>query len=206
MDCFQMNIMWLVIVVMSLAFLTIGIKGVVEKKPFLISSRWMWVLMLVCFGPQIFNSLCFLTDDKHFDWIFVLAPIMLIFLLFFMWRQMCGYMAFGVTDDAFRDALHAALAARSIEYEERLTKVHLKNEKVDLQVSVQSWMGVGQIRIKDGHQETLKGIVAEMNKYFCNNKVTVNLFTCIIDIVLGIMMLVMGAGGWLHFGSKFSGR
>jgi len=201
MGCIQMNIMWLLIVLVPLAFLVLGIKGVVEKKPFLISSRWMWVIMLFLFAPLIFYSLFNIMDGGYF-WLFILFSLMFIAPLFFMWRAMCGYTAFGVTNDSFRDAIHAALSVRSLAYEERLTEIFLKDDEVDLNVAVQNRIGTGMVRIKEGHKETLRAIVAEMNKYFCDNKVAANLFLCKMFIVLGLMMLIWGIGGWVHIIGK----
>jgi hypothetical protein len=194
MESWQTKSMFLQMFLMSISFITLGLKGLFEKKPFLLSSRWMWLIMLFCFGPSLLMSLSTLLEGRYFDWIFVLSPLLVLFALFVMWRQMSGYMAFGITDDSFREALQAALKAQSLAYEERLTKIHLKDLKVDLQVSIQGWMGVGQIRISNSQHDILKGIVTEMNSYFRSNQVAINLFTCIVYLILGTMLLLLGLG------------
>jgi hypothetical protein len=119
MDCSNLNILGVGIVCVSVGFLAIGLKGLVERKAFLLNAKWIWAIMFLCFGPQMLQSLCFLADQKHFDFIFIFSPIMLLFVLFTMWKQMSGYMAFGVTDESFRSALHTSLQKLLIPFEER---------------------------------------------------------------------------------------
>ena len=56
-----------------------------------------------------------------------------------------------------------------------------------LQVSVQSWMGTGIVKIKQrAHRSALREIVNTMNEYFRTLSVSTNIIPCIFFLVIGI--------------------
>jgi hypothetical protein len=111
-----------------------------------------------------------------------------------------GYITFGITDTSFREALLAALQELQLPYEEMLSSIRLTSIEADLQVSVQSWVGSGVIKIKQRkHRSQLTEIVAAMNQYFRKSSVSVNLTTCIIYLVMGILMAALGIGAVFFF-------
>ena len=62
---------------------------------------------------------------------------------------MQGYTLFGITDETARDALHYGLQKLDSPYEETLTKIKLPELNTELQISIQPWIGTGQMKIKD---------------------------------------------------------
>jgi hypothetical protein len=119
-----------------------------------------------------------------------------------------SYTFFGVTNTSFREALHAALAAKSISFEDELfpragypIKIHLKDQNMDLEFLVKDLLGTGRLTAsKGGRLEVLNDIAAEMVKYFRVNPVRMNRLSFIVRIILGIMMmgiLLYDEGGYI---------
>jgi len=126
--------------------------------------------------------------------ILVLNPIMFICLLVFFWFQMKGYMAIGVSDDSFRDALHSSLNKNGLSFEERLSVIKLTSINATLQIAIQSWMGTGQLKLKNNNDRSvLPEIIAGINDYYNENDVKANNITSIFYIIMGVLMLLFAA-------------
>lgn len=179
-------------------FLVIGLRGILTGKPFLLSNKWLLVLMFVTFIPVILFPFYFalpdldLTEMDLMEW---LNPAIFTVVLVMMCFALKGYVAYGVTDTSFREALLAALEKRQLPYEETLSTMRLTSIDADLQVSVQSWLGSGMIKVKQRkHRSLLSEIVAEMNRYFSGASTPIKLTTCIFYVVMGVLMVIGGIG------------
>ena len=184
-------------------FLIIGLRGILTKRPFLLSNRWLLALMFVTFLPAIFPKLFFalpgmdLTEMDLMDW---LNPAIFIVILVMMCFALKGYAAYGVTDTSFREALLAALEKLQLPYEETLSTMRLTSIDADLQVSIQSWMGAGMIKVKQReYRSLLTEIVAEMNRQFSVSSTPIKLTPCIFFLIFGVIMVVAGIGMVFRF-------
>ena len=116
---------------------------------------------------------------------------MFICLLVFFWFQMKGYMAIGVSDDSFRNALHFSLNKNNLPFEEKLSVINLTSINAKLQVAIQSWIGVGQLKLKNSKDsKILREIVMGLNEYYIENDVGSNNITSMFYILMGIFMLI----------------
>ena len=168
--------------VMGIFFLITGLKGLLTKRPFLISHGWLRAMMFVFLAPQGLSPL-FILDGDPISWVF---PFLYGALLVMMWYQLKGYVAFAVTDTSFREALLAALQRLELPYEESLSLIRLTSVNADLQVAVQSWRGAGTIKVRQrAHRAVLREIVNTMNEYFRTSSVSTNMVTCIFWVVIG---------------------
>ena len=153
---------------MAVFLLGIGLRGFLTKRPFLFSAKWLLLFMVVVFlGPIVTlipSPFPFSRPWQFTNWLPILMfPVMAVFF----WLQMRGYLAFGITGKSFREGLVAALEKLQLPYEESLSSIRLTSVEADLQVAVQSWMGTGQIRVRQGrHGPLLKKIVQAMNERF----------------------------------------
>jgi hypothetical protein len=141
----------------------------------------------------------FLPGDAPFiiKW---LNPMIFTVVLVMMCFALRGYVAYAVTDTSFRDALLASLQKLDLPYEETLSTIRLTSVEADLQVSVQSWIGSGQIKVKQReHSSLLKKIADAMNEYFRISSVPTNLTSCIFYLVMGILMIIGSIGIFLLF-------
>ena len=189
-----------VMVIFGLYTIGLSLLGLLRKRPLVFASRQlMWVLFLA-FLPNLVTSF----EPLFTDWgqgdtaLLITLPLislsMMVLLIFVFWKQMSGYMVFGIYDETFRDALTTALQRLNMPFQETISKIHLVELDADLQVAVSAWMGVAQIRIKQSKQaQYVKQIAAEMNKYFEATPVKVNNLTFIVYLILGILMLILAA-------------
>jgi len=187
---------------MACFFLIIGIKVVLSKRPLFMPSRYFFVFMILAFSPQFVNTASMLFRDlpSKLGLILYLNPIMFICLLVFFWIQMKGYMAIGISDDSFRDAMHFSLNKINQPFEERLSMIKLTSIDANLQVAIQSWVGAGQIKLKGSKDaKLLSEIIEGINEYYINNKIKPNNTTSIFYIIMGIFMLIFAGAFYYVF-------
>ena len=173
----------------AIFFLTVGLRGILAKRPFLISQRWFLSIMCAIIIPTILlPSLLSFPGDFFMRWG---SPLMFGFILLMMCYQMRGYTAYAVTDTSFREALLEALQKLQLPYEESLSLIRLTSIEADLQVSVQGWLGTGLIKVKQrAHRSVLREIVNAMNEYFRISSVPTNMITCVCSVVIGGFMVI----------------
>ena len=181
--------------VMAVFLLVIGLRGLLTRRPFLISARWMFlVFTVIIVGPvmvtAILSPFLFVRPLQLMEWLLVL---MLAVMAVFLWLQMKGYAAVAITGKSFRDGLLAALEKLQLPYEESLSSIRLTSVEAELQVAVQSWVGTGQIKVRQGrHRPLLKEIVQAMNEHFRTSPVDINRISCIFALIGGIFAVLMG--------------
>ena len=186
----------------AIFFLVVGFRGVLTKRPFLISQRWFLSVMFAIFIPTILQSLV-LRLPNGFNLMNWLHPLVFGIILLMMCYQMRGYTAYGVTDTSFREALIQALQHLQLPYEESLSLIRLPSIEADLQVSVQGWLGTGLVKVKQRiHRSVLKEIVSTMNKHFRIASVPTNMITCVFLLVVGGIMVIFAVSR-LFFRSIF---
>lgn len=173
--------------------LYIGLRGILTKKPFMFSNRWFLATILVVFIPLPVILVPLLSasvsgSDIHFmKWLIAILCGLVLFVILMLWYSLRGYIVYGVTDVSFQEALLAALEKLQLPYEESLSAIRLTSIQADLQVSVQSWMGTGIVKVKQrAHRSALREIVNAMNEYFRTSFVSTNMIPCIVFLVMGI--------------------
>ena len=153
----------------SLFYFAIGIRGIVKKKPFIIPYGWIIGIIFLCFLPSLLDVF-FFRNSHSLDLFTLLYPLMIISIFAFMIFFRPGYIAFGITDSAIREALHSVLKKKNLAFEETIGSIKLTSVQAELQVSIQSWIGISQIRIKPYNQRgLLTEIVKDLNTYFQEN-------------------------------------
>ena len=180
--------------VAAIFFLVVGFRGILTKRPFLISQRWFLAMMFVIFIPTILQFLL-LRFPSGFNLMNWLHPLVFGIILLMLCFQMRGYMAYGVTDTSFREALIEALRRLELPYEESLSLIRLTSIEADLQVSVHAWVGTGIIKVKQRtHRSVLGEIVNTMNEHFRISSLPTNMITCVFLLVMGGFMVIFAVG------------
>jgi tetratricopeptide (TPR) repeat protein len=186
-----------VLAAISVAFLGIGLGVFLRKRPLIFSSRWMLALMLLCFSPQFVMLLSMpdIHDGQHSaEWLLmkVLMPLMFAVLLIFIWLQMQGYMLFGIVDRSFRKALLSVLDELGLERQEELSVIRIPSANLDIQVAIQSWMGVGQLKNKSKiGKEVFQKIIGGLKNRFAHGELETNNTTSMLYVVLGVIMFIL---------------
>ena len=174
----------------------IGLSGFIRKRPLVFASRQLMWFMFAVFAPAIVMIFSILLESRNF--LSLLSVGMSIFqlgimaiMVFILWRQMSGYMIFGVSDETFREALTNALNKLNLPFQETVSKIKLTSIDADLQAMVASWMGTAQIRIKQWqHIRYAKDIAKAMDEYYKTNAVKVNYVAFTTYLLLGGLMAV----------------
>jgi hypothetical protein len=187
---------------MAVFFFGIGGAVLTKRKPLIVSSRWFFSFMVLAFAPTIVGSVLLLIEQFTQDtvqfrdiWMLLLNPLVFSVLLLFFWIQMQGYMFLGITDETIRDALHYGLQELKSPYEEILTKIVLSELNTELQISVQSWMGTGQIKIKNRSKKAfLAKLVLRMRMYFEEHDIPTKKITAIFYLIMGGFMTLFAIG------------
>ncbi|WOH38470.1 hypothetical protein RI844_04400 [Thalassotalea fonticola] len=189
----------LLFVFMAVFFLYIGIKVIVSKRPLLFPSKIFFIFMLLAFSPQFIMSFERFASPTFLDMgiILYISPLMFVVILAFMWIQMKGYMAIGISDNSFRNAIHYSLNKNQIEFEEQLSLIKLTSIKSELQVAVQSWVGTGQLKLKKSKDKDLMfNLISSINEYYTSNTIKPNNITSIFYIVMGGFMLIFASSSY----------
>ena len=182
---------------MALFSLTVGMRGILTKRPFMISNRWFLATILAVLIPSILLTVLplFRGDPAPINWLHWLNALVfgsILLVIPVLWYSLKGYATYGVTDASFREALIAALEKLQLSYEESLSAIRLTSIEADLQVSIQSRMGTGLIKVKQrAHRSYLKEIANAMNEYFGMSSVSINITFCIFSLVTGVFDILI---------------
>lgn len=178
---------------MAIFYFSIGLRGILAKRPFLVSNRWWLPIMFVAFIPIILLPLSLSSLPGGFNTINWVHPLIFGVILVTMCYQLKGYTAYAVTDTSFREALLAALQKLQLSYEESLSVIRLTSINADLRITM--WTGAGVIRVKQrSHEPVLKEVVNAMNEYFRNSSVPTKMIACVISMVMGVIMVAFAIG------------
>ena len=178
-------------------FLIVGLRGIITKRPFLISNKWMLWIMFIVIVANILHDL-FLPSSTSIliKW---LNPAIFTVVLVMSYFTLKGYVAYGIINTSFREALLTTLEKLQLPYKITLFTIRLTSVEADLQVSTQSGMGV-QIKVKQRqHHSQLAEIVAAMNEHFQISSSPVNLISCVFFVVMGVIMVIGGVGIMIFF-------
>jgi hypothetical protein len=194
----------LVFAAIAIYFLFLGLKVFLRKKPFVISAKYNFFVILVTFAVQLvipisnlFRASSFKEDN--FDWFFLASPLFLVVLyavlLIYLWKTTQGYQIIGVTEDTFRTSLQNVLRKLGLPFEERLSKMRLTSLEVDLESLINSWSGVATIKIKDAkHKKFEKEIAENLRKELDDDYISVNLRTSYFYLITGRLFFIFSIG------------
>jgi hypothetical protein len=157
--------------------------------------------MLLCFAPQFVISYDLFTLSSHLAglrFVNALVPLMFVVLLAFLWIQMQGYMVLGVVDRSFRQALLAVLDELQFDRQEEMSIIRIPSQNLEIQVAIQGWMGVGQIRRRGkSGQQAFGQLVDHLKRRFSQGALETNNTTPILYIVVGCFMLTLCGFLWI---------
>jgi hypothetical protein len=173
-----------------------------KKKPIAFSSQWLFALMIAALLPSIiFNIKDFFSElgqtGRYISDILMplLISLMYFVLLFFIRIQMQGYIFIGITDETLRNALLYGLRELGVPFEEVLTKIRLPDYNTEMNVSIQSWLGSGQIRIKDKNRRPfLSDLTSRMRDYFEKDNIPLKKLTAVFYVIIGVFMTLLVIG------------
>ena len=190
-----MNIQYSIPFMFILGFilLYIGLKIIIGKKPILVNSKWLLVMLLILYIPLLILPIVidFLNSDiEYFDT--SLALILFVVLVVYMRRILNGYQLIGINGDTFQECLSRSLNNLNIEYEEKLNKIIITNNDLTILCSMQSWVGQAQIQFKGNKDKKfINSIINEIKRYIRTNEITFVKMPGFFYAIMGVISIVM---------------
>lgn len=178
--------------IVGLCVLGLGVRGILTKRAFVYSARWVPWMALAIFLPTILTTddlIPRLRSTHSFELTAFLPLLMLVVFFFVLWKQSSGYFAWGVTDEYFQNALYTALEKLNLPFEVTLSRVRLTSLDVDMRISIARF-GTAQITLEQPKDKTvLKRLAHAMNEYFATVPGKVHLGMFFFEIVFGLLMI-----------------
>jgi hypothetical protein len=198
----------LVIGIMAICFLTIGLRGLITRRPFLIPARFNTLIMMLGFSLSIIPSfgLIFSKERDFLHWYQIFPSLIFVLIIIIVWKTMTGYEAIGVTEESFRNALHEVLQRLNLPFKESVSRFHLTSIDAELKATMGNWPGVAFISMdKRQHRPTLKNVAQALKEHYANFPGRINRGPGIIYTVFGVVELIgaLYLGAW-YYGFDFS--
>lgn len=174
------------LLVISLAFLSMALFVFVRRRPLILDSRWMLVIMVLCFLPQILMSvqMCF----NHPSFMDVLLILMYCVLIVWFVIMMKGFTIYGADGTDFQRLFVESLNDKNFEYEQTLSSIKIKNPELELSIAIQSWVGTAQVRYKSkGNHEVLDDIIKQLK----TKEIKANFMFPVFYLLIGLMITIL---------------
>ncbi|MEA2095119.1 MAG: hypothetical protein U9P73_00310, partial [Candidatus Cloacimonadota bacterium] len=129
--------------------LYIGLKIILGKKPIVINSEWLFIMIIIMYIPLLIipTIIDFLNSEiVYFETSLIF--VLFIVLVVYMRRILNGYQLIGINGDTFQQCLSHSLDNLNIKYEEKLNKIIITDSNLTILCSMQSWVGQAQIQFK----------------------------------------------------------
>lgn len=157
--------------------LFIGVGGLIRRRPVVFSSRVvMWPIMAVLALSGIGAiflagyQVQFMPRSRDADvGIAVLLgqAAVCLCMMYVLWREATGYLAYGIGDEGFRNALVLALHRHGHAFRETITRIELLEPRVVIRATVQPKIGTALLRTayrRDAHY--VAALAADMNEHY----------------------------------------
>ena len=198
MEEIQKELLPVILMVMAFAFMGIGFVGIHRKKPFMMSSKWQAVGIIVALSPAFLTMISFALTAKDASLYLLLslwvgAGLMMAILL----RKLMlvkGNMAFGINDESFRHVLLTTLSDLGLSYQEQLSRLVLPDHNMQLRVTILSRSGTGHVSPSgDVKPEIFANIIRTMNQKFDSGPYQINRKGYAANLMVGVLLLVVAS-------------
>jgi hypothetical protein len=177
----------------GLCMMWIGLRVVLQKRPFLVSARYGFWIMFLLFAPGLVTGIGYLVNNnlKTGDIAsLIVVTLMLLVMLLMVWKQTEGYAVYGVDEALFRDALHRTLRRLQLPWEESISRLRLITLEADLEISIQSWMGTAYLHMKRSqHTAVFKRIIESLREDIASSPAKYSPTMSVLYLAFGILSL-----------------
>ncbi len=183
----------LFMLILGLSLLYIGLKIIIGKKPILISSKWLLILLIIMYIPLLIKPIVVDLISNNIDYFETsLAIILSVVLVVFLRRALNGYQLIGINGDTFQECLSNSLNNLNVEYEEKLNKIIIPSTDLTILCSMQSWVGQAQIQFKgEIDKQFTKSLIKEIKKYIRSNKTIIMKMPALFYTIMGVISTAM---------------
>ena len=179
--------------ILGFFLLYIGLKIIIGKKPIIMNSKWLLVMLIILYIPLLIIPIGIDFVNSDLDYFETsLAIILFIVLVIFIRRALNGYQLIGISGDTFQDCLSHSLDNLNIEYEEKLNKIIIIGYDLTILCSMQSWSGQAQVQFKGNKdKEFINSLIKEIKKYMRNNEIILMKMHAFFYTIMGFITIVM---------------
>jgi len=164
----------------------VGVRGLVARRAYVYSGKWLFAMIALCFFPQFMNGLKLL---GAYPAIGLINILLYPFVLLVFWLVTKGYICFGVSEETVNEALKGAFEKLGVKQEQSLGSVKLEDGSV-FQISIQDWIGTTQIKAKNSQAAArLPALVTALSDHFAAPGGKVKFLPYWIYAVCGGMLL-----------------
>lgn len=186
---------------MALGALGVAARGLATNRPFLFSPRWFLLAITAVFwanfGFAVRHVLRTPLPSGEIDGALLILPGLLAVVTLLMVVQFRGFLAVGVTGPLFREALFVSIKKLGLPFEQHFSIVRLPSVGADLRMSVQSFTGTAQIKMRHVRGgRALKDIARGMNNYFQSRKIAASSISCLYYVALAVTLAIMAFEVW----------
>ena len=178
--------------ILSFFLLFIGLRVLISKKPIIINSKYLLLIIFVVFMSMwIFPNLEDFAKGE-IDYFNTGVGLLLIIVFFvFMFRFMNGYHLIGMDGESFRKCISQSLDNLGIEYKEDFSKIVIDKYDLTINCTIQSWIGQAQIHFKGRVDKKIVGsLIDEMNKNINSLKIIPNKISAYLYTIIGFISVL----------------
>ena len=163
----------------------LGLKVLIGKRPVIIDSRWFLLLVSLGLLPTLITSMRFFAERPLLGISSLLMPLMLFWLYVYSLK---GVSLFGIDTEDFQNKLLEHLQSLGLEFKQNLSAITFKDRRLKISLSIQEWLGSGQIRMKGkADKELFDQIISGLKKKDLGYSKIIPVFT----ILTGLLMLLL---------------
>lgn len=178
--------------ILSFFVLFIGLRVLISKKPFIINSKYLLLIIFVFFVSMwIFPNLEDFTKVEIDYFNTGVGLLLLIVFFVFMFRYFNGYQLIGMDGESFRKCISQSLDNLGVEYKEDFSKIVIDKYDLTINCTIQSWIGQAQIQFKGRvDKKFIASLIVEMNKNISSLKILPNKISAYFYTIFGFLALL----------------
>jgi hypothetical protein len=165
-----------------------GARGVLFRRSFLISTRWLFTLASVLFGILLVSLAAAIHAGRASGETTLPASLILpvfLLLLWFAWNDRT-YQVHGVDRTSLRDGVLASLAGMGLSGEAGPYAVRVPALNARIGLSMSSF-GIGRVRMEGVGQERLfQDVLAGMRRHYASSTIATVWLGCYLYLVVGL--------------------
>ncbi|HAY71110.1 MAG TPA: hypothetical protein DCX89_04410 [Saprospirales bacterium] len=186
MDFF--NIMPYFLLIVSLFFIWMGLYVFLLRKPLILNSIWMLVLIGLSMLPIILSTVVMFFESPSI--ISALPFLMFVVLLIWYVFILKGYTILGVNGSDFQKRFIECLEDHQYVFEQSFSTLKIKDPEIEMSIGVQSWLGTAQIRSKSkANREVLLNLISDLKRKDIRTNYLFPIFYIIIGLLISILSI-----------------
>jgi hypothetical protein len=179
---------------LAAAFLSVGLRGLIGRRPLVYSARWLVGLFAVILLQQLTPLLSdgSFAQLNHGALVSRLLPVLALGVLVVFWFYSRGYVVFGVTGATLHDALRHTLGERGLSHEDTADALHLPSERLVLQLQSNDWGGSASVKVTPARgKPLLRELMRDLKRFFARHPVELRKSVFVMYTGIGVLLMCL---------------